>query len=52
MGASLVVNFCEKSQILRTKNTCLFEQPSWCTFCKYQKKQLIKLILNQIKTKD
>ena len=26
MGANLVVKFCGKSQILRTKNTCLFEQ--------------------------
>ena len=26
MGANLVVKFYGKSQILRTKNTCLFEQ--------------------------
>ena len=26
MGANLVVKFCGKSQILWTKNTCLFEQ--------------------------
>ena len=26
MGANLVVKLCGKSQILRAKNTCLFEQ--------------------------